>query len=117
MTEQLKMRELRGDDLFTLLEIFAKLEIQDDIVEMFKGVDTEDMGVIEARGMALMTTLVSKLLKNISVVKVELNSFLGELTEKTAEEIGNLGLVSYGKLVKDFATKPELKDFFRSLSS
>lgn len=117
MTEKLEMRELRGDDLFTLLEIFAKLEIQDDIVEMFKGVDTDDMSIIEARGMALMTTLISKLLKNISVVKVELNAFLGELTGKTAEEIGQLGLATYAKLVKDFATKPELKDFFQSLSS
>ncbi|WP_270319371.1 hypothetical protein [Lactococcus petauri] len=117
MTEKLEMRELCGDDLFTLLDIFAKLEIQDDIVEMFKGVDTDDMSVIEARGMALMTTLISKLLKNVSVVKVELNSFLGELTGKTAEEIGHLGLATYAKLVKDFATKPELKDFFQSLSS
>ncbi|MDC0826990.1 MAG: hypothetical protein ACLSXK_09355 [Lactococcus petauri] len=119
MKEKLEMRELRGDDLFTLLGIFAKLEIQDDIVEMFKGVDTNDLNseAIEARGMSLMSTLISKLLKNISVVKVELNGFLGELTGKTAEEIGQLGLATYAKLVKDFATKPELKDFFQSLSS
>lgn len=43
MTEQLKLRELQGDDLFTLLGIFAKLEIQDDIVEIFNGVDTSDL--------------------------------------------------------------------------
>ena len=117
MTEQLKLRELQGDDLFTLLGIFAKLEIQDDIVEIFNGVDTSDLSVIEARGRSLMSSLISKLLKNITTVKVELNNFLGELTGTTGEEIGQLNLVTYGKLVKDFIGKPELKDFFQSLSS
>lgn len=117
MTKILELRELRGDDLFTLLEIFGKLEIQDDIVEMFNGVDTTDLSVIEARGKALMVSLISKLLKNVKLVKTELNTFLAELAGTTPEGIGQLSLVTYGKLVKDFVTKPELKDFFQSLSS
>lgn len=117
MTEKLKLRELRGDDVFTLLEIFGKLNIQDDIVEMFNGVETTDMTVIQERGKKLMTSLVSKLLKNISVVKTELNGFLGELTGLSAQEIGELGLATYFGLIKEFVAKPELKDFFSSLSS
>ena len=120
MTKKLEMRELRGDDVFTLLEIFGKLDIQDEIVEAFNGVDTSevtDKKVIAERGKALMTNLVSKLLKNVTVIKTELNSFLGELTGTSAEEVGALGIASYFGLIKDFAQKPELKDFFSSLSS
>ena len=117
MAEKLEMRELRGDDIFTLLEIFGKLGIQDDVVEMFNGVETSDMAVITARGKKLMGSLLSKLLKNVSVVKVELNSFLGELTGLTAEEVGALSLPKYFGLLKAFVAKPELKDFFSSLSS
>lgn len=120
MTKKLEMRELRGDDVFTLLAIFGKLDIEDEIVEMFNGVDTSDITnkeVITARGKKLMTSLVSKLLKNVTVVKTELNSFLGELTDTSAEEVGALNIASYFALIKDFAQKPELKDFFSSLSS
>ena len=120
MTKKLEMRELRGDDVFTLLEIFGKLDIQDEIVEAFNGVDTSevtDKKVIAERGKALMTNLVSKLLKNVTVIKTELNSFLGELTGTSAEEVGALGIASYFGLIKDFAKKPELKEFFSSLSS
>lgn len=43
-------------------------------------------------------------------IKVELNSLLADLTDKTPEEIGKTNIVTYGLLVKDFFLKPELRE-------
>ena len=38
----MEMRELRGDDMFSMLSIIGKLDIKDDIVELFEKQQDKD---------------------------------------------------------------------------
>ncbi|WP_218944395.1 hypothetical protein [Bacillus cereus] len=114
----MELRELRGDDLFALLAIFGKLDIVDEIVDIFQGIDTADLTAeeIEKRGKKVIGDLLGKLLKNIGMIKVELNTLLADLTGTTVKEVGALSLAAYTKLIKDFISKPEFKDFLSSIA-
>lgn len=114
----LKMRELRGDDLFTLLSLFEKLDVVDDIVEIFSGTDTQEMTpeLITARGKKIIGSLLQKLLENLPKVKTEINQLLADLTGKSIEEISALPFGQYIQLIKDFIKKAEFTDFLSSIA-
>lgn len=131
------MRELKGDDLFTLLSLVGKLDIKDEFVTIFeKNNDASKLEVAdnkkkaptkaelakkeaeaEKRGMEVMATLLQKVLLNLTKVKADINALLAELTGVTVKEIEELGLKEYTGLVIQFFKKPELKDFFSSIGS
>ncbi len=133
----LEMRELKGDDLFTLLSIVGKLDIKDEFMKMFE--DNSNAGKVEPmdkqkkeptkaekakqeaeaekRGMEVMANLLQKVLMNLSTVKKDINSLLADLTGQTVKDIQNLGLKEYTALVIAFFKKPELADFFSSIAS
>ncbi|QVV90821.1 hypothetical protein [Weissella tructae] len=117
----LEMRELKADDLFKMMPIIGKLNIKDDVVNMFQGglvdKDDDEEQNEEVVGMKVMATLIQTLMTNIPLVKDELNSLLGDLTGKTEKEIGDLDFGTYTKLIVDFFKKPELGDFFKSIAS
>ena len=116
----MEMRELKGDDLFPLLEIIGKLDIKDEFVALFDsedGPDAEDEQAVEKRGMGIMANLLQAVLKNIGSVRKDLNALLADLCGVNPEEIKELGLTEYVTLLKDFFTKPELADFFKSIAS
>lgn len=133
----LEMRELKGDDLFTLLSIVGKLDIKDEFMKMFE--DNSNAGKVvpmdkqkkeptkaelakqeaeaEKRGMEVMANLLQKVLMNLGTVKKDINSLLADLTGQTVKDIQNLGLKEYTALVIAFFKKPELADFFSSIAS
>jgi len=133
----LEMRELKGDDLFTLLSIVGKLDIKDEFMKMFE--DNSNAGKVvpmdkqkkeptkaekakqeaeaEKRGMEVMANLLQKVLANIGTIKKDINSLLADLTGQTVKDIQNLGLKEYTALVIAFFKKPELADFFSSIAS
>lgn len=133
----LEMRELKGDDLFTLLSIVGKLDIKDEFIKMFE--DNSNAGKVvpmdkqkkeptkaekakqeaeaEKRGMEVMANLLQKVLMNLGTVKKDINSLLADLTGQTVKDIQNLGLKEYTALVITFFKKPELADFFSSIAS
>ena len=133
----LEMRELKGDDLFTLLSIVGKLDIKDEFMKMFE--DNSNAGKVEPmdkqkkeptkaekakqeaeaekRGMEVMANLLQKVLMNLGTVKKDINSLLADLTGQTVKDIQNLGLKEYTALVIAFFKKPELADFFSSIAS
>lgn len=141
----IEMRELRGDDMFSLLAIVGKLDIKDDFVEIFeKNVEESSKVVpmdhqekkltkkqqeaadkaakeaekaIQRRGMQVMAGLLQKVMVNIKSIKPEINELLAELTGLTTAEIKELGLKEYTGLVVGFFQKTELKDFFSSIAS
>ncbi|AIM63064.1 hypothetical protein [Weissella ceti] len=115
--EVLTMRELKADDLFKMMPIIGKLNIKDDVVNMFQGGLSAEGDSEEVAGMKVMATLIQTLMTNIPLVKDELNSLLGDLTGKTEKEIGDLDFGTYTKLIVDFFKKPELGDFFKSIAS
>ncbi|MED0689958.1 hypothetical protein [Bacillus licheniformis] len=133
----LEMRELKGDDLFTLLSIVGKLDIKDEFVSIFeqnaeagkvvpmdkkkkeptKAEKAKAEAEAEKRGMEAMATLLQKVLMNIGKIKGDINALLADLTGKPLKEIQNLGLKEYTGLIIGFFKKEELKDFFSSIAS
>lgn len=133
----LEMRELKGDDLFTLLSIVGKLDIKDDFIKLFEN-NSEAGKVVpmdkkkkeptkaelakreaeaEKRGAEATAGLMQKVLLNAVVLKADINALLADLTGKGIEEIQDLGLMQYTKLIVAFFKKPELGDFFSSIAS
>lgn len=136
----LEMRELQGDDLFSLLAIVGKLDIKDDFIALFEGnVDSEKVVTMdhknkkpskaqiadmakkekeaEKRGMEAMAGLMQKVLMNSGKLKTDINVLLADLTDKKPEEIQKLNLKDYTGLIIAFFKKPELADFFSSIAS
>ncbi|MCR8704184.1 hypothetical protein [Weissella cibaria] len=124
----LEMRELRGDDLFTMLNIVTKLGIKDEFVKLFDGAvadakanaenEDADNSINESvMGVKVVAALLQVVLGNLSVVKHELNSLLADLTGQTEQQIADLPFSDYTGLIMAFFKKPELTDFFHSIAS
>lgn len=132
----IEMRELKGDDIFTILGIVGKLDIKDEFIQMFEQ-NVEETNKpqdfkkkqptkkeqarldkeAERRGMQAMAGLLNKTLLNANKIKPDINNLLVDLTDKTEDEIKNLGLKEYTGLIISFFKKPELRDFFTSIAS
>lgn len=131
------MRELKGDDLFTLLSIVGKMDIKDEFIKMFEDNTQSDKVVpmdhkqkeptkaelakqeaeAEKRGMQAMAGMLQKVLLNAGTLKGDINSLLADLTGKPKKTIESLGLKEYTALIIAFFKKPELADFFSSIAS
>ena len=133
----LEMRELKGDDLFTLLSIVGKMDIKDEFMLLFKQ-NSEASTVepadhkkkqptkadlakqeadAEKRGMEAMAGMLQKVLLNAGKLKGDINTLLAELTGETLATVQNLSLKDYTGLIITFFKKPELADFFSSIAS
>lgn len=132
----MELRELRGDDMFSMLSIIGKLDIKDDLVELFEkqqDKDSQMLGhlskkptkaekekqdkMLEKRGMQMIAGLIQTILANINKAKSDINTFLADLTNTSIQEIQELNFVDYTQLIVKFFKKPELKDFLTSISS
>ena len=141
----LEMRELKGDDLFTLLSIVGKLDIKDEFVHIFENNTEASQKVVpldhltkkptiaqldkaeadkakaaaeaEKRGMEAMAGMLQKVLLNIKNIKGDINNLLSEMTGEDLQTIKDLNLKDYTGLVIAFFKKPELADFFSSIAS
>lgn len=133
----LEMRELKGDDLFTLLSIVGKMDIKDEFMRLFKQ-NSEASTVepadhkkkqptkadlakqeadAEKRGMEAMAGMLQKVLLNAGKLKGDINALLADLTGETLATVQNLSLKDYTGLIITFFRKPELSDFFSSIAS
>ena len=140
----LEMRELKGDDLFTLLSIVGKMDIKDEFMLLFKQnseastVEPADHkkkqptkadlakqeadkakqeAEAERRGMEAMAGMLQKVLLNAGKLKGDINALLADLTGETLVTVQNLSLKDYTGLIITFFKKPELADFFLSIAS
>lgn len=133
----LEMRELKGDDLFTLLSIVGKMDIKDEFIKMFENNSNADKVVpmdhkkkeptkaekakreaeAEKRGMEAMAGLLQKVLVNAGKIKGDMNALFADLTGEPKKDIEALGLKEYTALIIGFFKKPELADFFSSIAS
>lgn len=132
----MELRELRGDDMFSMLSIIGKLDIKDDLVELFEKQQEKDSHLLghlskkptktekekqekalEKRGMQMIAGLIQTILANINKAKLDINTFLADLTNTSIQEIQKLNFVDYTQLLVEFFKKPELKDFLTSISS
>ena len=139
MSEKLKMRELNGGDIFTMLSIIGKLDIKEEVVSLIERQHSTGKDVIELadhkkkkltkkeqevaeteyqkRGMVLVTDIGFAILRHVNDAKADINKFLADLTGTSQKEIESLSMLDYSKLLIDFGKKAELKDFFQSIAS
>ena len=143
----LEMRELKGDDLFTLLSIVGKMDIKDEFMTLFQNnVESGSVANVvpldhkkkqptkaelakqeadkakqeaeaERRGMEAMAGMLQKVLLNAGKLKGDINALLADLTGETLATVQNLSLKDYTGLIIAFFKKPELADFFLSIAS
>lgn len=143
----LEMRELKGDDLFTLLAIVGKMDIKDEFMTLFQNnVESGSVANVvpldhkkkqptkaelakqeadkakqeaeaERRGMEAMAGMLQKVLLNAGKLKGDINALLADLTGETLATVQNLSLKDYTGLIITFFRKPELSDFFSSIAS
>ena len=143
----LEMRELKGDDLFTLLSIVGKMDIKDEFMTLFQNnVESGSVANVvpldhkkkqptkaelakqeadkakqeaeaERRGMEAMAGMLQKVLLNAGKLKGDINALLADLTGETLATVQNLSLKDYTGLIITFFKKPELADFFSSIAS
>ena len=136
----LEMRELKGDDLFTLLAIVGKMDIKDEFMTLFQNnVESGSVANVvpldhkkkqptkaelakqeaeaERRGMEAMAGMLQKVLLNAGKLKGDINALLADLTGETLATVQNLSLKDYTGLIITFFKKPELADFFSSIAS
>lgn len=132
----LEMRELKGDDLFALLSIVGKLDIKDEFVKMFetnakatkvpedhqkkeptKAELAKQEAEADKRGMKVMANMLQLVMLNAGKIKDDMNALFANLTGSSKKEIETLGLKEYTSLIVNFFKKPELADFFSSITS
>lgn len=112
-----KMRELKGDDIFTMLGILGKLDCQEEVMSLVDGAFGNAETDLEKRGTKVVAGLVFAVMKNINKAKEDINAFLADLTSQTISDVASLSMLDYTKLLTAFFKKEELKDFFKSMSS
>lgn len=127
MGATLTLRELRGDDVFVVLELVNKLDLIDpvqsllsgkkkqEIIESLKLNEEEKVGEKEI-GFEILLEISKLAIKRIPKAKKDINIFLAELAETNVEEIETLPLKVYVGLLKDFFRHPDLKELYKSLS-
>lgn len=132
----LEMRELQGQDLFTVLGIVGKLDIKDNLVALFEEQDEKKVvpmdhkkakptkaeaeakqDKVKQRGMRIVAELIQTTLLNLGKVKGDINSLFADLTGKSVKEIEQLNLADYGALLTAFFKKPELRGFIEQFVS
>lgn len=126
----MELRELRGDDLFTVMTILGKLDVKDELVKAFesgnqisrdlkKGKRSKEDVEAEAekRGMRVMATLLQQVMLNIGKVKGDVNMLLADLTGKSVKEIETLKLTEYTNLLIKVFKHPDIHEVFTSAVS
>lgn len=71
----------------------------------------------ELEGAVIIGTLVQRILSNISLIKIELNNFLGSLYGLSGEEIEAVPLADYFYLVQKVVKSEDFNSVFKSASS
>jgi hypothetical protein len=114
---KLTLRELKGDDLFTILPIIAKLVDKKELEDLFNGSKADTSKTAQELGVTAVAGLVQKALLNIKAIRSDLNELLADLTNREVEDIQALGVTEYTGLIVELFRKHELKEVFSQASS
>lgn len=103
----MKIRELELDDLFSLVDIFAKATdlVQKEVMEAAKSNEGKEASVL---GLKIILILYNG-------CKEDLKTWLGSLCGKNADEVGHLSLADMASFVKALREQEGIKDFFTEL--
>lgn len=125
MTEKIHIRSIKAKDLFSFLKIANKIGAQeifekfteawDNIQKSPKNKDSEEADYVTS--LSGFADIAGLFIENLPTIEEDLNEFLGELTNMTAEEMSELRLDTYFNLIYEVFNKEEITTFFKSLSS
>lgn len=85
----MEFRKLKGNDIFTVSRILAKMDLK---VEVTENMSQEQYGA----------DLIMKVLSNLHLAQKEVNDFLGSMVGITGKEVGDLPLEEYFELIEEF---------------
>lgn len=120
---KIEMRKLNGQDLFPMLKILSKVKVKDMVLDFLKKRDklSKEKEITEQEtkeiGMEVFADIIDTAMCNLDLAKEDINKLLANLCNVRIDEIQNLGMIEYTKLVMEFFSKEELSDFFKCISS
>ena len=114
------MRKLKGGELFDLLRIVEKLdldlaEIKELLFDNDDNVDVNDDKAVKERGVAIMDYFLKIILSKGETLQGPINELFAKLCNTTVEEIEALDYDVYLKLYSEFYQALDLKAFFALL--
>lgn len=125
----IEVRALKAKDTFPMFTILSKIGLKDlkesltperlkEIVSAFKQIDQEDSQIDMASivGANVLLEVLEIIMRNLPLCENEIYAFLANLTNKTPEEIGNLGMVEFAELILAVLKREEFKDFFTAVA-
>ena len=120
--DEIQMRELRASELMLMVRIIGKIGvkefsalIEDDgvknaiITAMSQGEGDQDFTSV---GMTVIFSLADTVTRNLPKAEKEIYQLLGNLTNKTPQEIADLRADIFFDLILQLVTKEEFKRFF-----
>ena len=115
-----QMRKLKGGELFDLLRIVDKLdldltEIKELLFDNDDNVDVNDDKAVKERGVAIMDYFLKIILSEGETLRGPINELFAKLCNTTVEEIESLDYDVYLKLYSEFYQALDLKAFFALL--
>lgn len=115
-----QMRKLKGGELFDLLRIVDKLdldlsEIKELLFDNDDNVDVSDDKAVKERGVAIMDYFLKIILSKGETLRGPINELFAKLCNTTVEEIEALDYDVYLKLYSEFYQALDLKAFFALL--
>ena len=115
-----QMRKLKGGELFDLLRIVDKLdldlsEIKELLFDNDDNVDVNDDKAVKERGVAIMDYFLKIILSKGETLRGPINELFAKLYNTTIEEIEALDYDVYLKLYSEFYQALDLKAFFALL--
>lgn len=116
---EFKMRKLKGSDYGPLSQIIGKIDIMDDLVELFANqekIDVKDKTeldrIIQDRGVKIMSRLLKKIFINLEAAQDDIFDLLADVCGITPKDIAEMDFVEFRDLIIEFLKKPEIKGFF-----
>ena len=118
--KEFTFKTLTSDQLFNFCEVldaigidaFADIFNKDSLAEFKDSEDTEKVGL------AIGIKILKVLIKNLPKAKNQMHTFLASCVEDTTvEEIKELPLPQFIKLIKGFVSNEGMKDFFKEAIS
>lgn len=122
----LKLRELKGNDIFSVLRLVNTLKLTEPLKELISGnmkdkiiqsLSTEEDVNTDSVGFEFAIHLAELVIQNLPNAQDEVNDFLADLTETDKKTVEELPLKEYVGLIKDFFTHSDLGELVESLSS
>lgn len=108
-TKELKFEELSAEHLFLFCDIIEAIGLEQfaETFKEFQGTENTSIGF----------SIASVLVKGLKKAKEPIYRFFSGCTNYEYEEVSNMKLVPFTRMIKQFTEKPELADFLKEVMS